>query len=147
MKFTWFREHSMILLRYAVALLFLWFGLNQLFDSGSWVAWLPSWVDNLPIEPVTFILLNGFLETVLGFCLLFGLFTRFSALVLSLHLFGIAFSLGYGDIAVRDFCLALATMAVAFHGADKFGYDKVLRKSWWGHTSLANFLYLYEKDE
>ncbi|MDP3728036.1 MAG: DoxX family protein [bacterium] len=147
MRYTWFKEHSLILLRYGVALLFLWFGLNQLFNPGAWVAWLPSWTSNLPIEPVTFILLNGFLETVLGFCLVVGVFTRFSALLLSLHLFGIAFSLGYGDIAVRDFSLAIATMAVAFHGSDKLSYDKKLRKSWWGHTSAANFLYLYEKEE
>ena len=147
MKHHWFKEHSAILLRYAVALLFLWFGLNQLFNASAWVAWLPSWVEQLPIEPLSFILFNGFLETLFGLCLALGLFTRFSALVLSLHLFGIAFSLGYNDIAVRDFTLALATMAVAFHGSDKCSYDLKFRKTWWGHTSAANFLYLYEKSE
>src|SRR3989338_4294481 len=79
--------------------------------------------------------------------LVLGVFTRFSALVLGLHLFGIAFSLGYNDIAVRDFSLALATMAVVFYGSDRLCYDKKLRKSWWGHTSAANFLYLYEKED
>lgn len=147
MRFHWAKEHSAILLRYSVALLFLWFGLNQLLNAGAWVAWLPPWVGQLPIEPLSFIYLNGILETVLGVCLAVGLFTRFSALILSLHLFGIAFSLGYNDIAVRDFCLALATMAVAFHGSDRFSYDIKFRKSWWGHTSAANFLYLYEKSD
>ncbi|HIH14757.1 MAG: hypothetical protein QT08_C0009G0003 [archaeon GW2011_AR17] len=147
MRYTWFKEHSPILLRYAVAFLFLWFGLNQLFNAGAWVAWLPSWVESLPIDPVSFILLNGFFESLFGLCLALGVFTRFSALVLGLHLFGIAFSLGYNDIAVRDFSLALATMAVVFYGSDRLCYDKKLRKSWWGHTSAANFLYLYEKED
>ncbi len=147
MKFSLFKEHSAILLRYSVALLFLWFGLNQLFNAGAWVAWLPPWVEQLPIEPLSFIYVNGILETVFGLCLALGLFTRFSALVLSLHLFGIAFSLGYNDIAVRDFGLALATMAVALHGSDKWCYDLKFRKTWWGHTSAANFFYLYEKSE
>lgn len=136
-----------MLLRYGVAILFLWFGLNQLFSASAWLAWLPAWVESLPIEPLTFIYMNGLLETVLGVCLAAGLFTRFSALVLSLHLFGIAFSLGYNDIAVRDFSLALATLSVAFHGMDKWCYDHTFRKSWWGHTSAANFLYLYEKED
>ncbi len=147
MTYTRLRNFSSIFLRYSVAFLFLWFGLNQLFHAGAWVAWLPSWTSSLPVEPLTFIYLNGIFETVFGIFLVLGLFTRLSALLLSLHLFGIAFSLGYNDIAVRDFCLALATMAVAFHGSDAWGYDIKLRKSWWGHTSAANFLYLYEKSD
>ncbi len=147
MRYTWFKDHSAILLRYSVALLFLWFGLNQLFNAEAWVAWLPSWTEQLPIEPVSLIIFNGFLETILGLFLAIGLFTRFSALILSLHLLGITFSLGYNDIAIRDFFLALATLAVALQGSDKLCYDKKFRKSWWGHTSAGNFLYLYEKDE
>ena len=147
MTYIRLRNFSPILLRYSVAFLFLWFGLSQLMNAGMWVAWLPSWVDSLPVEPLTFIYMNGVLETVFGAFLALGLFTRLSALLLSLHLFGIAFSLGYNDIAVRDFCLALATMAVAFHGSDMWGYDNKFRKSWWGHTSVAKFLYLYEKGD
>ena len=138
---------SPMVLRYSMSFLFLWFGLNQLFHAGAWVAWLPSWVHSLPVTPLTFIYMNGLLETVLGLALLVGLFTRGAAFVLSLHLFGIAFSLGYNDIAVRDFCLALATLAVSFHGADKLCFDIRLKKTWWGHTSFAKFFSLYEKEE
>ena len=147
MNYTWFRTHAHIFLRYAVAALFLWFGLNQIFFADAWVAWLPAWTSSLPIDALTFIYVNGFFETLFGLFLLLGVFTRFSALVLSLHLFGIAFSLGYNDIAVRDFCLALATMAVAFYGHDNWSYDRKLLKSWWGHTSAARFFYLYEQGE
>jgi len=138
---------SPVFLRYGIALVFLWFGLNQLLYASAWVAWLPTWVSSLPIEPLVFIYLNGVLEVVLGSFLAFGLFTRLSALLLSLHLFGIAFSLGYNDIAIRDIGLAIATFAVALHGSDFLSYDKKLLRSWWGHTSLARVLYLYEKED
>lgn len=146
MKFVWLREHSAILLRYGIGILFLWFGINQVFNAEAWTVWIPTEIANL-VEPLFLIYVNGIVETVLGLFILLGLFTRFSALVLSLHLFGIAFSIGYNDIAVRDFSLAIATLAVAFYGSDKWSYDRILRKSWWGHTSLAKFLYFYEKDE
>ena len=147
MNYICCREYGNILLRYAMAVLFLWFGLNQLFNADAWLVWLPQWVEGLPIEPLTFIYMNGFFETVFGAFLALGLFTRMSALLLSLHLFGIAFSLGYNDIAVRDFCLALAAMAVSFYGSDKWCCDKKLLKTWWGHTSAARALYLWEKVE
>ncbi len=145
MNYIWLRNHAAIFLRYSVAFLFLWFGLNQLFDGGAWVAWLPAWIYSLPIEPLTFIYVNGFFETLFGLFLFLGLFTRLSALILALHLFGIAFTLGYNDIAVRDFCLALATMAVAFYGSDSWSFDKKFLRTWWGHTSAARALYLWEK--
>ena len=147
MTYVRLRRFSPIFLRYSMALLFLWFGISQLVNAGMWVAWLPSWIESLPIEPLTFIYLNGLFETIFGAFLGLGIFTRLSALLLSLHLFGIAFSIGYNDIGVRDFCLALGTLAVAFHGSDAWSYDTKLRKSWWGHTSAANFLYLYEKSD
>ena len=147
MTFAKLTRFSPVFLRYSMAFLFIWFGTNQLLHASLWVAWLPSWVSSLPIQATSFIYLNGVFETIFGILLALGLFTRLSALLLSLHLFGIAFTIGYNDIGVRDFCLALATMAVAFYGSDMWSYDKKLRRSWWGHTSAANFLYLYEKSD
>lgn len=147
MAFNKLIQFSPIFLRYSMALLFLWFGINQLLHAQMWVSWLPSWLGSLPIQATSFIYLNGTFETIFGFFLALGLFTRLSALLLSLHLFGIAFTIGYNDIGVRDFCLALGTMAVAFHGADRLSYDIKFRKSWWGHTSAAKLFYLYEKSD
>jgi len=146
MLFQKVKEFSPIFLRYSMAALFLWFGLNQLFNSGAWVAWVPDRLFGLAVNPVTVIMVNGSFETLFGLFLAVGLFTRFSAVVLALHLFGIAFTIGYNDISVRDYAIALATLAVAMHGSDALSYDKKLKKSWWGHTSLAKFLSFYEKD-
>jgi uncharacterized membrane protein YphA (DoxX/SURF4 family) len=63
------------------------------------------------------------LELSFGALLLLGLYTKLAAFVLALHLYGIAFSLGFNDLGVRDFGLASATLAVFLHGADKWCLD------------------------
>ncbi len=147
MNFKYLRKWSPTVLRCGLAFVFLWFGLNQLFNAQSWLVWLPAWTSYFPIEPIIFIYGNAFLEIFLGSFLAVGLFTRFSALLLSIHLLGITLSLGYNDIALRDLGLTIATLSVALHGHDFLSYDQKFLKSWWGHTSLAKFLYLYEKED
>ena len=73
--------------------------------------------------------MNGTLEIVLGSLLLLGLFTRLCAFILALHLGGIMISLGYNDIAIRDFGLSLATFAVFLHGPDRLCWDVKQRKA------------------
>ena len=90
------------ILRLSMALVFLWFGLNQVFNPSFWVGYLPSWTYNLVVSANTLVMLNGFFETILSVFLLVGSYTRISALLLGLHLLGITFSIGYNDIAIRD---------------------------------------------
>ena len=127
-------QHGQIIVRLAMSLLFLWFGLNQVLDAASWLGWLPQWVFGLPISPTAFIVFNGTFETILGTLLLLGIGTRWSAFLLAIHLFGIVVNLGYNDVAVRDFCLALATLSVVVSGPDEWCFDKKLLercKRWW----------------
>src|SRR3989344_4463620 len=74
----------------------------------------------LGLGPELVVLLNGAFETLLGVCLAFGLFVRYAALALALHLFVIIFEIGLTAIGVRDFGLALATLALALYGSDSF---------------------------
>ncbi|MEK6856700.1 MAG: hypothetical protein AABX49_01665, partial [Nanoarchaeota archaeon] len=67
-------------------------------------------------------------EVVFGLLLLIGLFTKIVSLILALHLLVISFSLGYNDIAVRDFILSLATFSIFLNGKDKLCLDKKLFK-------------------
>lgn len=123
------KPYSIYLLRIGLGIVFLWFGFNQVFDSNSWTSYLPEFISILPIEAKSFVLLNGIMEIIFGTLLILGLFTRISSLILSLHLFGIAFSLGYTAIGVRDFGLAIATLVIFFHGEDDFSLDNILKKN------------------
>jgi uncharacterized membrane protein YphA (DoxX/SURF4 family) len=119
-----YKKYAPLVVRIGVSLVFLWFGLNQIFQSNFFLGYLPTFAMNLPIEPTLLIIGNGIFETIFGLMLLAGLYTRISSLVLAIHLFGITVSLGYNEIAVRDFGLTLATLSVFFHGVDEWCYDR-----------------------
>jgi uncharacterized membrane protein YphA (DoxX/SURF4 family) len=122
------KPYASAILRISMSLVFLWFGLSQIFNSADFLGYLPSFALNLPIQAKTLVILNGIFEAVFGLLLLFGLFTRISSIVLALNLTGIMFSLGYNEIAVRDFGLVMATFVVFINGKDTLCLDNKLRK-------------------
>ncbi|MEK6895341.1 MAG: DoxX family protein [Nanoarchaeota archaeon] len=115
-------ENGKIVLRISLSLIFLWFGINQIYSPTNWTGFVPSFVSSI-ISPGTVVLMNGALEIILGLFLIFGLYVRFSSFILSIHLLGIALSMGYNAVAVRDLGLAFATLAIFFNGADKWCLD------------------------
>lgn len=127
-------------LRIGLSLVFLWFGVNQLFSPEMFVGYVPQQVV-MPMHQfmqsnhlmlvysveqasLRLISLNGILEIVLGILLLLGLFTRISATVLFLHLLSIAVGLGYNDVMIRDLGLSIALVAVFLNGPDQWTLDK-----------------------
>ena len=115
--------YAPVLLRGGIVGLFLWFGLSQVTNPGEWIAWIPTWALSLPIAPKTIVLMNGGFETVFGIALAAGYWTRIAALLLALHLFFIAYEIGYNDIGVRDFVLAICTLTLALFEPDRFTLD------------------------
>ena len=117
------REIASIIVRIGMSLVFLWFGLNQLFSPDSFMGYLPGFVavSGFAMQAV---LLNGALEVILGGLLLAGLFTRVVAVLLVLHLLSISFGLGYNDVLIRDIGLMFATSSIYFSGPDKWTLDK-----------------------
>ena len=123
------KKYSVDILRIGLALVFLWFGISQLINPESFLGYIPQWLYIQNFSAHTIIISNGIFETVFGFLLLIGLFTRISAFLLALHLLGIMFSLGYNDIAVRDFGLVMATVSLIFFGSGIFSVDnKIVTK-------------------
>ena len=119
-------DYSPIILRIGISLVFLWFGLTNIFTPDNLVVYLPEFAFSLSIQPTTIMLINGIFETIFGFLLLIGLFTRTSSFLLTIHLLIIALSLGYNDITIRDLGLAIATFAIFIHGKDKWCLDNKL---------------------
>jgi uncharacterized membrane protein YphA (DoxX/SURF4 family) len=122
--------YGLIVLRLGLVALFLWFGVSQLLNPNDWLAWLPQWTSTVApfntLSPLDIVRLNGGFEVVFGLLLLLGLWTRWVALILSLHLFFIAYEVGYNDIGVRDFALGVCTLALAIFGPDKFSLSRSL---------------------
>jgi len=124
MKIEKYKEYSPVVLRISISLVILWFGFTNIFNPQSLIGYLPKFAQSLPIEPLSLLLITGIFEVIFGLLLLIGLFTRLSSFLLFLHLLIIIIGLGYNDIAVRDFGLALATLAIFLHGPDKWCLDR-----------------------
>jgi len=121
------QKYGFVLLRVALSLVFLWFGINQLYSPSSWLGFVPSFLGAFA-APKLFVLLNGCVEVILGMLLLFGFYVRWVSLILGIHLIGISFSLGYSAIAVRDFGLSMATISLFFFEPDKFCLELIDKK-------------------
>ncbi len=113
---------SRVVLRWSWALLFAWFGAQQLMHPTQWTAFLPLWTGYFPIPAEMLIQLNGWMELVLAGCLFAGFYTRFASGLLAVHLAGIAFSVG-GAVGVRDWALAAAGLAIALDTPDAWTLD------------------------
>ncbi|HLP79868.1 MAG TPA: DoxX family protein [Acidobacteriota bacterium] len=117
------QKYSPLVLRLGMSAVFLYFGISQLRNPQSFVGWLPPEVSLIPISPVTFVILNGVFETIFATLLAIGLFSRVSALLLGLHLLGITYTIGYTEVGVRDFGLAIASLACAMSGPGPWAID------------------------
>ena|SRR3990167_2945442 len=107
-------QTGLLILRLGLSVVFLWFGFSQLLDGISWVAWVPEWAVSLThLPPVFIVLANGLFEVVFGTLLAMGLWVRYVALILALHLAVITFDIGLNEIGVRDFGLTMAVIALA----------------------------------
>ena len=100
------------ILRFSMAGIFLWFGIQQLTDPSSWVFFLPEWMGYIPVPGAMIVQINGLFEIVSAALLVMGVFVRPLAVILGVHLLGIAITT-MGAIGVRDAGLAAAMFALA----------------------------------
>lgn len=113
------KNFAPVVLRVGLSLVFLWFGTEQISNTEVWTGLIPEWITSVSgFPPASLVLFNGIFEILFGLLLLLGIFTRTTSLVLALHLFSIMFTVGYNDVGVRDFGLAMATLAVFLNGPD-----------------------------
>ena len=117
------RDFSPVVLRIGLALVILWFGLNQVISPDNWTGFLPAWLPTLGLSPQTHVLLNGSVEIVVSLLLLAGLFTRIAATVGALHMYAVTLAVGYSAVGVRDFGLCMGLVALALYGADFLTLD------------------------
>ena len=117
------KDLAPVVLRVSIALLFLYFGFSQIYSPDKWVSFVPEFAILSGMTANNLVIFNGVLELVLGSFLIVGIYVRFSALILSLHLFGIAISIGFTPLGIRDFGLAFATFVVYLFGPDNYTID------------------------
>lgn len=117
-----------MVLRVGIGLVIIWFGVSQIGDPSSWVSFLPSFMNKLPISEINFVYLNGWFELLAGIMLISGFYTRIVSFLLCLHLFGIIFSLGYNAVAVRDFGIFMALVSIFLDKENRYSLDEFLER-------------------
>ncbi len=121
-------KYAPIILRLGLALVFLWFGTNQIMDPISWVGFIPhSIISTTGLSATTLVFYNALFEIVAGTMLLLGFFTRAIAFILFLHLLDIAFTVGLDSLGIRDLGLAVATFVIFLNGMDASTLDRYIR--------------------
>ena len=116
---NYLQQYAPVVLRYGMALVILWFSLQQFMHPDQWTAFVPNSITSLTgLSATSLVYFNAVFELVGGFLLLLGWQTRWVALLLALHLFDIMYVVGYGEIGTRDFGLAVATLSIAMYGQD-----------------------------
>lgn len=102
------------ILRLGLGAVLLVFGVSKLADPVGWLGYLPPWLAGvLPIAPQQFFVGVGVLEAVLGALLVTGYALRVVALLAALYLLSVIVAVGANEIAVRDFGLLMALLALS----------------------------------
>ena len=120
---NYMKKISPVVLRVGMAVIVMWFGVQQLIDPATWIGFLPDWTSSLPMSATTLIYLNGLFEVISGLMLLAGLYTRIIVLLMALHMLEITYTVGYDAIGVRDLGLTIALFTIFLHGSSPFSLD------------------------
>ncbi|GBD34319.1 hypothetical protein HRbin35_00029 [bacterium HR35] len=116
-------DYGKLILRIGLGIVFLYFGISQLIFPQRWVDLIPEvkFVYMNDIFKQKIVLLNGFLDCLIGICFILGIFVKIVSLLATLHLISIfLFSLGFTPSGFRDLGLALASLSLYFLREGKF---------------------------
>jgi hypothetical protein len=116
---TFLERYAGSVLRYGLSAVILWFSLQQFLHTMLWTAYVPDYIVAMThLSAAIIVIGNAIFELIFGILLAFGWQTRIVALLLAFHLFDIMWTVGYGEIGVRDFGLAVATFVIFMNGSD-----------------------------
>lgn len=113
-----------VILRLGLTAVVAWFGISQFMSPDQWVGVVPGWAKSLSgLDAATIIYINAWFEVIAALMLGIGIFTRWVALILSIHLLVIASGFGASATGVRDFGLTMSLFALSLFGTHKYCFD------------------------
>lgn len=109
-------ELVIVILRFAIGSVFLWFGIHKWIQPEAWYGWVPPWLwQYLPVSPEVFMYLNGAFEFAIGILMVGGKLLRPAAAAAGLFLLSILVFQGGNEITVRDMGLLGGCLALFVH--------------------------------
>lgn len=106
---------SSIILQIGLAFVFIYFGIDKIVKPDLWMGFVPIWIkDIIPFSLEAFMIINGIFEILIGILVLFKNSMKGAALLMSLFLLFVIFSLGLNTLTVRDTGLLAGALALVF---------------------------------
>lgn len=117
-------KYAPVVLRLGIGMVFIWFGMNQIFDQSMWVSYIPTFITQITgLSATTVVLFNGIFEVCMAVLLCFGFRIRIIATLLFLHMIMIVGEIGLNPVGVRDIGIMFALLSIALQGADQYSVD------------------------
>ncbi len=112
-------ELVIIILRFAIGSVFLWFGISKWINPDNWFGYIyalpPFMLKAMPVSVTVFLYANGAFEFLVGLLLVGGQLLRPAAAAAGLFLLSIMIFLGADELAVRDMALVGCCLALFVH--------------------------------
>jgi uncharacterized membrane protein YphA (DoxX/SURF4 family) len=121
---------SLLVLRFGIGSMFLWFGMDKWSEPSVWFAWMPTWLMHLAVPPELLMVAFGAIEFCLGLALLAGRHLRLVSLTCILALLFANLMTGVSDATVRDAAIVGGLLSLLIHAN--------ARARWpWGTETIA----------
>jgi hypothetical protein len=101
-------------LRFTFIIVFTYFAVSQFMNPEMWTGFVPKFLASTTDTARTWVHINAVLESLAVVFLAFDRLVKWVTFLLALHLIGIATTIGFTPIGVRDFGLALSVLALSF---------------------------------
>ncbi|MEM3127339.1 MAG: DoxX family protein [Candidatus Woesearchaeota archaeon] len=122
-------DYITLLLRIGLGVVLIYFGFLNITAPETYMSFVPEQLTRY-VAAIFLMQINGVVEILFGLFLIGGLYRRIVAVLVGLHILGIAFLMWSvaPDISARDFGLALAAFALSMMNEDKHSLDKKWRE-------------------
>jgi len=108
---------SDLILRYALAFVVIWFGINEIFATSKWLSYVPHFLGTGALA-YDLVIFHGIVLCLAGILLALGWQTRIVAAIVALMLLDIVinflFTSGLNSVAIRDVGLFGAALSLVF---------------------------------
>lgn len=126
----WHSDWGTVVARVGVGLVFLWFGIDKFIHVSNWTGWVPQWMEAvIPMSLITFMYVQGVIESLVGLLLVIGYQVRIASLVAVVTLLGVELAMvgtGQAEMMLRDGAILAAAVSLLFTGSQKLSVDSFL---------------------
>jgi cytochrome c-type biogenesis protein len=111
-----YQKVSNLVLRYGLALTYIYSGYDLITNSRSWASFVPYWFSNLlPVDALTYLQFQGAVELLLALAFITGFALRPAAFLAALEMVSILLLYGIDAVTFRDVAILGGALALFFY--------------------------------